>query len=74
MVIGILCGRKINLKQAVSELPDFYTTKRFINTDGDNIRSIMNHWEGRKTPDGTAFRDKKSRVIVKPSVSGRGIC
>ena len=48
MVIGILCGRKINLKQAVSELPDFYTTKRFINTDGDNIRSIMNHWEGEK--------------------------
>lgn len=73
MVIGILSDRKINLKQAVSEIPDFYTAKRFINTDDDNIRNIMNHWEGRRTPDGTAFSDKKSRVIVKPSVSGRGI-
>lgn len=72
-VIGILCERNITLKQAVSELPEFYTAKRFINTDGHRIRSVMNHWEGRRTPDGTAFSDSRNRVIVKPSVSGRGI-
>lgn len=72
-VIGILCERNITLKQAVSELPEFYTAKRFVNADCHRIRSVMNHWEGRSTPDGTAFSDSKSRVIVKPSVSGRGL-
>lgn len=72
-VIGILCERNITLKQAVSELPEFYTAKRFINADGHRIRSVMNHWEGRRTPDGTAFSDSQNRVIVKPSASGRGI-
>ncbi len=72
-VIGILCERKISLKEAVSELPEFYTAKRFINAEGQRINSIMNYWEGRTTPDGTTFTDNKSRVIVKPSISGRGI-
>lgn len=72
-VIGILCKRNITLKQAASELPDFYTAKRFINADDQRVNSLMSHWEGRITPDGTAFSSNKSRIIVKPSVSGRGI-
>lgn len=72
-VIGILCQRNITLKQAVSELPEFYTAKRFVSADSRRVKSVMNHWEGKTTPDGTAFQSKKSRVIVKPSVSGRGI-
>lgn len=72
-VIGILCERNIYLKQAVSEIPEFYTAKRFVNADSQRVKSIMNHWEGSRTPDGTAFTDKKNRVIVKPSTSGRGI-
>ncbi len=72
-VIGILCERNITLKQAVSELPEFYTAKRFVNVDNDKIRSAVNYAEGRITPDGTVFSDEKSRVILRPSVSGRGI-
>lgn len=72
-VIGILCEKNIDLKKAVSDIPEFYTAKRFVNADSDRIKSVMNHWEGVATPDGTAFSGKSSRVIVKPSVSGRGI-
>lgn len=72
-IIGILCERNITLKQAVSELPEFYTAKRFVNADDYKVRNIMNYSEGRNTPDGTVFSDNKSRVIIKPSVSGRGI-
>ncbi|MCM1227781.1 MAG: hypothetical protein NC320_10250 [Clostridium sp.] len=72
-VIGILCEKNIDLKKAVSDIPEFYTAKRFVNADSDRIKNVMNHWEGVATPDGTAFSGKSNRVIVKPSVSGRGI-
>lgn len=72
-VISILCERKISLKEATAELPEFYTAKRFVAADESRVHKAVNHWEGRKTPDGTAFTDSKKRVIVKPSASGKGI-
>lgn len=72
-VIGILCRRNITLKQAVAELPDFYTAKRFINVSKGRARDAIKLREGRTTPDGTAYTGNSSRVIVKPSSSGRGI-
>lgn len=72
-VIGILCEKNIDLKKAVSALPKFYTAKRFVNADSHRIKSVMEHWEGHSTPDGTAFSGKDNRIIVKPSTSGRGV-
>lgn len=72
-VTGILCEKGITLEQAISELPDFYTAKRFVHADSRRIKSVMHSWEGRFTPDGASFYDGKGRVIAKPSVSGKGI-
>lgn len=72
-VISILCERKISLKEAVSEIPEFYTAKRFVPADDDRIKKVVNHWEGKRTPDGTAFTDNKKRVIVRPSSTGKGV-
>ena len=72
-VISILCERKITLRQAVEEIPAFYTAKRFVAADENKIRRAVSHWEGKRTPDGTAFSDSKKRVIVKPSATGNGL-
>ena len=72
-VIAYSHRKGIGLDKLKSQLPDFYTSKRFVELKEEKTKNIMGRFKGRFTPDGAVFERNNSRVVMQPSASGKGI-
>jgi hypothetical protein len=71
--IKIAVNKGMSIKETANLIPEFYTTKKFIELDNDKVNRILNHWEGNTTPGGTTFSKRENRIVIQPSASGKGL-
>lgn len=73
IILRYLEDRKITLAEALSELPDFTATTRFVPTD--NAEKVFNGLCKEKAGEneGTAEEEDGRRVIIRPIRSGKGV-
>lgn len=72
-VFQIAAEKGAGLEKVKKLIPEFYTSKKFVELDKSKTDKILSHWEGNITPAGTVFSKRESRVIIQPSASGKGL-
>lgn len=74
MVLKFLADNKISLKNVISDLPDFYSTSRFISMD-ENPSKILKKMcvEHGGLSEGIVLKENLGRVLIRPSKRGRGV-
>ncbi len=71
--LNYLSEIKSDFVEIRKRIPEFYTSKRFIELEKEKTQRIFSHFDDKRTPDGAAFAKNDSRIVMKPSASGNGI-
>lgn len=74
VICGYLSNENISLEQALSDVPMSYTSKRFINFNGERS-DIMNIVPNKKSGlnEGVVMENGESRVVIRPLKCGGGL-
>ncbi len=74
IVLKYLYEKGITLKQATSDIPDFYSTSRYVSVDNSPLKILKRFCtENAGLGEGVAVNENNSRVIIRPSKTGRGV-
>ncbi len=75
-ILSYITEKNISLSQAVSELPEFYTSERFLaasdNIQTDNLLGEIKT-KFKHTDDGMVISKDNARAVIKPLKKGRGL-
>lgn len=74
MILSYISDNKITLKQALSEIPEFYTTAKYVSihkSPSQVLKEICVQRSG--LTEGVAINDKKGRVLIRPVKAGKGV-
>lgn len=75
-ILSYLSDKKISLSQAVSELPEFYTSERFLAVgDSEQAGSLLGEIKTKfkRSDDGMVINKNNARAVIKPMRKGRGL-
>lgn len=74
IVLKYLSENGITLKEATSDIPDFYSTSRYVSVDNSPLKILKRFCtENAGLGEGVAVNENNSRVIIRPSKTGRGV-
>lgn len=74
LILSYISDNKITLKQALSEIPEFYTTAKYVSihkSPSQVLKEICPERSG--LTEGVAINDEKGRVLIRPVKAGRGV-
>lgn len=75
-ILSYLTENSISLSEAVSELPDFYTSERFLTISDDKksdsfIRELKSKY--KRSDEGIVINQNNARAVIKPMRKGKGL-
>lgn len=75
-ILNYLTEKNISLSDAVSELPEFYTSERFLAVGGDEgagsfLKEIKTKF--KRSDEGIVINKNNARAVIKPVKKGRGL-
>ena len=74
IVISYLSKKEITLKEAVKDIPEFYSTSRFVNVENSPsqiLKKICNKRAG--LGEGVVISENNNRVLIRPAKTGKGV-
>lgn len=74
MVISYLSKKGLTLKKAIAELPEFYSTSKFVSIDkspSQLLKELCSETGGLS--EGVALKNKDGRVLIRPVKTGKGV-
>lgn len=75
-ILSYLSDKKISLFDAISELPEFYTSERFLAVeDNEQAGSLFGEIKTKfkRSDDGMVINKNNARAVIKPMRKGRGL-
>lgn len=71
--LRVLAEKNMDFVQIREYIPKFYMSKRFVELEKERAKQVFRKFSERLTPDGAAFAGNSSRIVMKPSATGKGI-
>lgn len=74
IILRYLYEKKISLADAVKDIPDFYATSRYVsvnNLPSQILKQLCQEKAG--LGEGVAVKEKDSRVLIRPTKTGKGV-
>lgn len=74
IILSYISEKNITLKQVLSEIPEFYTTAKYVSihkSPSQVLKEICCERSG--LTEGVAINDKKGRVLIRPVKAGKGV-
>lgn len=74
IVLSYLCEKGISMKKATENIPDFYSTSRFVSIESSPTQ-ILKQFCNQKAGlgEGVAISENNSRVLIRPAKTGKGV-
>jgi len=74
IILNYFFEKKITLKKAVEEIPQFFSTSRFVSTEKTPSQILKNMCKERAgLSEGVVMKEQDSRVLIRPIKTGKGV-
>jgi len=74
IVLNYLFEKNITLKEAISDIPEFYSTSRFVSIDKSPSQILKKMCKERAgLSEGVIIKENDSRVLIRPVKTGKGV-